>query len=342
MIPVKKVIDSILGELNPRQKEVIIGRFGLDGQKPKTLASIGDRYGLTRERIRQIENSALAITKNKMSENPDCTVILAKSKKHLDSVGGIAKKDSFIKAIESHASGLGENHLAFLAEASGAFNVYDEDKDFWPFYYSSKEKLNNLNRFIKNLTEHLKSKKDAVLTGSYHGVLKDFIQSQKVNENHAKSFISTSKKIHQNPYGDIGLSEWPEIKPQNIKDKIYLVLKKRGKPLHFETIAEEINKTSFDNRKALSPTVHNELIKDSRFVLVGRGIYALKEHGYQPGTVQEVIRRILRENGPLNAKDISLAIQKERIIKPNTILVNLQNRKFFERLEDGSYRVRQD
>lgn len=149
------------------------------------------------------------------------------------------------------------------------------------------------------------------------------------------------KKIGKNPYGDVGLSEWTEIQPKTVRDRIYLALKKKGEPLHFRTIAQLINQYSTKAKPASAPTVHNELIKDTRFVLVGRGMYALSEDGYEPGTAREVIHRILKKNGPLRPKEVMLAVQKERFFKPNTVLVNLQNKSFFKRMPDGTYRIRE-
>ncbi|MBI2048018.1 MAG: hypothetical protein HYT27_02665, partial [Parcubacteria group bacterium] len=84
----------------------------------------------------------------------------------------------------------------------------------------------------------------------------------------------------------------------------------------------------------------NELIKDPRFVLVGRGIYGLSDYGYKPGTAREVVKRILNETGPMRAKEIITAVQKERFFKPNTVLVNLQNKHYFSRRPDGTYQVK--
>jgi predicted Zn-ribbon and HTH transcriptional regulator len=137
------------------------------------------------------------------------------------------------------------------------------------------------------------------------------------------------------------LCEWPEISPKTVRDKIYLLLKKKQEPLHFESIAKHINDVGFDGQKALAPTVHNELIKDDRFVLVGRGMYGLKEHGYEPGIAREVIAKVLLEKGPLTAKDVVMHVTKQRFFKPNTIVINLQNKELFEHLPDGRYQVRQ-
>jgi len=139
----------------------------------------------------------------------------------------------------------------------------------------------------------------------------------------------------------VGLRDWPEICPMTVRDKIYLVLKKYGKPLHFEDIAHHINKVGFDRQPALAPTVHNELIKDDRFVLVGRGLYGLREFGYEPGTAREVIAKVLKSEGPLTPPQLVAQVNKQRFFKPNTVLINLQNRAFFERTPDGKYRVRE-
>jgi RNA polymerase primary sigma factor len=53
-------VRRLVEALEPRQREVLRLRFGLDGQGPKTLREIGERFRLTRERIRQIERQALA------------------------------------------------------------------------------------------------------------------------------------------------------------------------------------------------------------------------------------------------------------------------------------------
>jgi len=55
----REEIDKILSTLKPREQEVLTFRFGLDGQEEMSLQQIGDYYGLTRERIRQIQDKAL-------------------------------------------------------------------------------------------------------------------------------------------------------------------------------------------------------------------------------------------------------------------------------------------
>ena len=108
--------------------------------------------------------------------------------------------------------------------------------------------------------------------------------------------------------------------------------------MHFREIVNHINKTFELKRSAHPQTVHNELIKNDRFVLVGRGTYALSDWGYQPGRVSDVLVRVLKDAGkPLTKEEIINAVLKERNVKQNTIMLNLQNRQYFEKMDDGRY-----
>lgn len=65
----KEQIINILNTLPPKEKEILKLRFGLNGEEPLTLEAIGNRYNLTRERIRQIENKALKKIRRHNSKN---------------------------------------------------------------------------------------------------------------------------------------------------------------------------------------------------------------------------------------------------------------------------------
>lgn len=342
MISATKAINALTQNLEARQKDVISGRFGFSGVKEgKTLAEIGDGLGVTRERIRQIEAVALQTLRDKIKAIPACLQILEKGKKYLKSVGGISKREKFLEYAKSFTEDLNDNHVALLIEVLPEFQHYKEDENFWPFYYLTEFDLKNCLGFIDGWLGFLDNNKEKVLDGAYKSLLDDFIKSKKIDPAHAKNILAISKKIHSNPYGDVGVRDWPEINPATTRDRAYLVLKKKKKPLHFTEIAKVINSTGFGAQLALAPTVHNELIKDSRFVLVGRGLYALREHGFEPGVAREVIHKILKKQGPLTSEKVIEHVNKQRFFKPNTILINLQNKAFFERSSDGTYRVRQ-
>jgi len=346
MASTSKIINSALNGLSPRQREVLEGRFGLKGGEGegngKTLAAIGDKMGITRERVRQIENAALAVAKANISKDVETLALLAKVKQYIADKGGVAKKEIVVKFADAIAKGIGENQIDFLSEASAAFNVYREDDDYHPFYYVSEKDLKNARAFVDGWTSSLKSREDGAMpAAAYRAELAGFSKAKAIESAIAENYLAISKQIHTNRYGDVGLRDLPEINPTTIRDKIYLVLKKTGEPLHFEDIAKKINDVKFDTQVALAPTVHNELIKDERFVLVGRGMYGLKEHGYEPGTAREVIAKVLKSAGPLKATDVVSKVNAQRFFKENTILINLQNKATFERMSDGRYRVRE-
>jgi hypothetical protein len=342
MASITKLVTAAVAGLNPRQKEVIFARFGLDGKgKGQTLAAIGETLHVTRERVRQIENGAIVVIKRNIGHSDDLEASLEKIRKFIAGKGGIAKKADVVRYAATLVTGAKENHVDFLADTSGVFHLYREDEAFHPFYYITDKDLKNAKTFVEGWVAFLKGRKDRVFAESYEVQLAGFLKSKSLAQGIAESYLSISKHIHQNPYGDKGLRDWPEISPATVRDKIYLVLKKHGKPLHFEDIATHINRAKFDEEKALAPTVHNELIKDERFVLVGRGLYGLKEHGYEPGTAREVISRVLKNKGAMNTSEVMDAVNRQRFFKPNTILINLQNRNYFERMPDGKYRVRE-
>ena len=122
-----------------------------------------------------------------------------------------------------------------------------------------------------------------------------------------------------------------------MRDLAYLVMRRHGSPMHFREVAGSIKQ--FLKEKAHDQTVHNELIKDRRFVLVGRGLYALNEWGYQPGVVRDVIRAVIAKHGPLTKDELIKKVREERHVKDNTILINLHNKKHFKKSMDGRFNL---
>lgn len=170
----------------------------------------------------------------------------------------------------------------------------------------------------------------------------DFFEEEAeiVNNNKALySILKAAKRIEQNKFGHWGMHDCREIKPKTINDKIYLVLKNHSKPMHFAKIAEYINNIGFDHKHANAATVHNELILDTKYVLVGRGLYGLREWGYKKGAVIDVIEEILEEVGkPLTREEIIEKVLERRLVKKATIILALMNKDKFNRAE-GRYQI---
>lgn len=337
-------LNNLVQDLKPRQRDVLAGRFGLENGEKKTLAALGEKFGITRERVRQIEAEALETIQERLEkEKKLIEKISSLINSHLENLGG-ARRDNLLltelKVILDDKN-LHHWHLRFFSEVSSQPFYYPANQEFHNFWYLDKKIIRLASRFVVKLENLISNKKEELIVHKkfdvyFAKVIKDFNLKELI----ALNYLSLSKKFNINPFGDLGLSHWEEITPKTIRSKSYLILKKHGRPMHFREIADKINEIGLGTRPAHPQTVHNELIKDPRFVLVGRGTYGLSEHGYFPGTAREVIGQILKAKGPLSLEEIVDAVLKQRLLKENTILLNLQNKKYFKRLEDGRYYIR--
>lgn len=304
---------KLLKDLPDRQQEVIIRRFGLRGQR-ETLESIGHDLGITRERVRQIEEDALEDLRGKMN-TPVCRNVSHYLSDYLNKNSGL-KKESVL--LEDLGGSKFKNHVFFLLTLAEPFVRFSENRDFHTLWATSHQPLKKATTLLDSFVSELKKEKkpSALPVGL------------------PVSFIEISKKVLRSQEGLYGLPDWPEINPRGVRDKAYLLFKKEGKPLHFTEVASLV-------KHAVPQTVHNELIKDHRFVLVGRGLYALQEWGYQSGSVREVIARALQESKePLAKEEVLEKVLEQRQVQPSTIFLNLQNKKLFIKNSEGKYTIR--
>ena len=320
-----------------RSRTVLEARFGL-GQNPErvTLESIGKRYQITRERVRQIENHALMSLK-KSPDFKEADAAFQELERIIDSLGGIVCEDDLLNFITKDKSM--QNHIYFLLVLGDPFKYRKEDDEAERCWYVDQELADKIEGALKSLYKGI-SDEDLIPEGE---MIDRFLKElQTINDKYRNSevlkrWLSISKNIGKNPLGEWGHSASPNVKTKGVRDYAYLAVKKHGSPLHFREVAKLIEKMF--NRAAHVATTHNELIKDDRFVLVGRGMYALKEWGYTSGVVRDVVREVLRKEGPLTKEGIIEKVLKERHVKPGTIVVNLQNQKYFKRSKDGTFSV---
>ena len=305
---------NLLRDLPERQKDILSRRFGLSGEK-QTLESIGSVQGITRERVRQVEEDGLRRLQEKI-ENHQCQNIFQYFTKELKMAGSLKREDLLLLQLGGEKF---QNHVFFLLTLGKPFQRVKETEDIYAFWTIDKNSLNNARQRINTFLLALEKKE----------------KPMSLPDGTPVSCIEISKKIMRGPEGLYGLPDWPEINPKGIKDKAYLVFKREKKPLHFREVAHSIGKD------ALPQTVHNELIRDQRFVLVGRGLYALQEWGYAPGVVREVIANVLKASEkPMDKAEVLQKVLKQRQVKPNTILLNLQDKKYFIRDPEGGYAIR--
>ncbi|MFA6422532.1 MAG: sigma factor-like helix-turn-helix DNA-binding protein [Candidatus Buchananbacteria bacterium] len=351
-------LNTLFSYLNDKERDVIKRRFGLGMDKKFTLEEIGSHYGITRERIRQIEN----LTINKLKQIQELKVEMTEAERViaalLEQFGGVMEEQFFMENIlnylNSHPDS--ESSLLFLAEHIFSENIskIKQDKEFnhlWKLGSADialvKEIISEMVSIIeqnqkpvslKNLLENFKNSnyyeknKDKVMSAA------SFLEATDDDINKIlESYLRASRKIKQDLFNEWGLVSWGIVQPKKINDKIYITLKKAGKPLHFVDIASMINDNKFDEKIAYPPTVHNELILDQKYVLVGRGIYALKEWGYKPGNVADVVEELLKGSGPMTKDQIIEGVLAKRDVKKSTIYLSLMNNAKIKKLSDGRY-----
>ncbi len=338
---VSKIIQAMVNSLPTRQKDVITKRFGLKDGKRRTLEDIGNSYDITRERVRQIENhakSSIRESEHMVSLKPFFEHAISHFERH----GGMRAEHKlftddlsiFFPSVEE--AKVARAYLHFLLSLHDSFKKHSETDEFHPIWALKNTDPSDAKESISKLTEKLEAQKDLMDKEKLLALLQELTGN--VTEDVLNSYLAMSKNIDVNVYGQYGLKHWPEVHTRGVRDKAYLVLKKNEEPMHFRDIVKHIN-TTFDLKRPAHPqTVHNELIKNNRFVLVGRGTYALSDWGYQPGRVSDVLTRVLKDAGrPLTKDEIIDAVLKERTVKTNTIVLNLQNRDYFEKMDDGRF-----
>ncbi len=330
----KQVSKALLSSLPDRARDVIRKRYGLDGER-FTLEAIGQEYGITRERVRQIENFALKLIRQS-NDFKAAAQVFEELAEQLKSHGDIVHEDTFLTSLSKDIST--QNHLYLLLVVGEPFTRLKEDEHFTHRWTINQDVADKVHRALKDLHASLSADDllaEEELINSFTEKLKGCFKEAAIEPDKAKRWLSISKCVSANPLGEWGLHSSPNVKIRGIRDCAFLIMRRHGSPMHFREIAKKITETF--GKEAHPATCHNEVIKDDRFVLVGRGLYALKEWGYTKGVVRDVIREILAKEGPLSKEEIIARVSKERYVKDNTILVNLQNPNYFKKNKDGKY-----
>ena len=334
----KSVSKKLLSSLNPRTREVITNRYGLEKEIKMTLESIGKGYGITRERVRQIENFAIS-TMRKSDEYLAHATVFDELSDIVKKLGSIVPEDVLLGHISQDK--VMHNHINMFMALSSKFKKHKEDDNFYSRVSVDDLIHNHVHDVLNKVTssigkEELISEEEIISRFLAHAT--DLATEYRSDRDIIMRYLRLSKAIDKNQLNEWGHSSSSQVKVRGIKDFAYLILRKAGEPMHFRDVAHTIN-TTF-NKKAHVATCHNELIKDERFVLVGRGMYGLAEWGRAGGVVRDVINKVIDEAGePLGKEEIVKRVIELRDVKPNTILVNLQNTKFFKKVSGGKYEV---
>ncbi len=342
-IDIRKIVEKLLESLSAKQKLVLTSRFGIGNEKKKTLEAIGKKLNITRERVRQIETDAISeirkySNQNSLKDLQESIISIVREK------GEICATDELVQEIfhrhfrkeryQDEEAGILE--IAFLVAGLKRIKSNREIDESWVSADFNKKNFTEAVSYLEEIFDERKNiqSPEAILAKVHYS---DFQKKHPgVTPEHVLSYLNVSKKFGKNIFGDWGKARWPLIRPRGVREKATLVLMKKKVPLHFRQICRLIEEYGLSKKKVHPQTVHNELIRDKRFVLVGRGTYALRAWGFQEGTVREVITDILKSaGGPMRKSDILKEVLKKRKVKKATIFVNLADKRIFEKTKKG-------
>ncbi|HET9173820.1 MAG TPA: sigma factor-like helix-turn-helix DNA-binding protein [Candidatus Saccharimonadales bacterium] len=331
----EQLVSDVLATIErEREREIIARRFGLFDRK-ETLEQIGELLGITRERVRQLEKSVVTRLKATAEQGalPHIPEFQERVVELLAEIGNVGRVSDVTAKLNSDDSGrLEQARVAFLAQLCPLLIVVNEDDNF---YQSIGLKSAHDEKALKAQVATLI---DAIKKLGEPKTAEEISKAANIDDTKEVEALASTSKLLATLNGRWGLVKWPMVNPKNIRDKIYVILKEQGKHMHFNEIAEAIKASEFKRKDVTTQAIHNELIKDGRFVLIGRGIYALKEWGYQKGTVADIIIEVLtKEGGPLHRDEIVKRVLKSRYVKETTILLNLQGKPQFKRVAKATY-----
>ncbi len=336
----KEVIDDMFLVLTEKEKDVIIKRFSLNNKPRQTLDKIGKHYSVTRERIRQIENIALSKLRRTVG-NTKLRLINRLAKDFILREGGMILESEIINEILQNIytnSQIDGKIIVLSLNCDVELQKSDRTSTSEPFWSLKEISFSDISKITEASIVILKKSGDVMteeqIIAGVQGM--DLFKGKTLVGKLIISCLKADKRLRK-VEGKWGLMEWRHVNPRSIRDKAAIVLEKSEKPLHFVEIANRISETGFDRKVVTVQAVHNELIRYPQFVLVGRGLYALAKWGYEPGTVADVIERLLKKNGPMTKKQIVEQVLDQRTVKIGTISLNLQKNPHFIRVGRAVY-----
>lgn len=331
---ITELTDKLLTALDARSRDIISRRFGLTGAGRETLEDIGKEYGITRERVRQIESHTKKTLANLREQVREVTEMLERI---FSNHGGVMAETHVTQLL-----GVEPNLAHFYLQVLPEYTYIPQSELFHPHWHHQKYEHRQADEIVQCTCEILQARMTPVAEQELMAAVRAQLSHRNpLPDSHIVAVMIASKDLEKTVFEEWGKVDWAEVSPRGVGDKAYAVLRRHKKPRHFREIARAITEARFDTKQANPQTVHNELIKDDRFVLVGRGLYGLREWGYVPGTVADVLEGVLRQVGKaMTREELVAEVLRQRLVKKNTILLGLQNSKRFAKDAHNRYQLR--
>lgn len=326
--------------LSEKEKEVVTKRFSLDNKERQTLESIGQSFNVTRERIRQIESIALGKLRRTVNSTK-LRFIHELAEAILKENGGILVESTLVaKILETIEKTFDvDGHIVKLSLAiCPGMQPLEKNNRYKLCWHLDAISKKTVAETLDAAVKALRRNKEVMSLEELKEIMAatPAAKAAKLDEAFYESALEVDMRVKYVEEG-YGLMTWRHINPKSIRDKALIVLRRTEKPMHFVDIANKIVESEFDQKSVTVQAVHNELIRYPQFVLVGRGLYALKEWGYQEGTVTDIIENLLQKKSPMSKQEIMKEVLKQRQVKKGTISLNLQKNPKFVRVGRAVY-----
>ncbi len=336
-----QILEELFMVLSEKEREVVKRRFALTGDARQTLEKIGRHFDVTRERIRQIESIALQKLRRTIA-NTKLQHINELAKQVLEKNGGVKLEDNLVSEVLNliHSVSEVDGNIIRLSLAVDEKVEQERTNNLRIFWHSVKISTDEINVIADKAASVLSKQKDIVDEERLVNMVRAALVNNGKNfktETIAATF-ELDPRLKKTEEG-WGLMSWRHINPRSLRDKALIIMRDIQKPVHFVEIANKIAEHGFDKKVVTVQAVHNELIRDNKFVLIGRGLYALREWGYSEGTVADIIEDFLMKKSPLSKEEIIRGVLKQRQVKKGTISLNLQKTPWFERVGRALYKI---
>ena len=330
------LLAALLSHFPDRSGVIVRDRYGVNGGHEKTLEEIGKLHGITRERVRQIVDVIMKRIKEIMAREHE-HMLVARVIAVVVAHGGIITTEELLEELGDGKIDEKKALLSLLPTFPGLKIIKATEKHHG-IVTTVEFSLPKWQYTISLIVTLLKSADEVQSFEDLYTLFAKKHGNESINKDVFESLLAPSAEIEKNVFGRYGLSHWSMVRPRGTRERAHLILQVMKKPLHFREIARLIDEHGLykSDKKTHPQTVHNELIKDERFVLVGRGTYALSDWGYRPGTVREVLSSILKDNNdPMSREELLSAVMKVRQVKRSTVIINLNS--FFTKVGKNIY-----
>lgn len=280
-------LKDILLYCKPKERLILVKKFGLDGGKEVALQRIGRDYDLSRERVRQIEAQALMRFRRLIVGNDTYMSVLEEGKKILEVHGGILGADTLAaKIINKNLFKFSKQELKLILISDFDITYLRRNRAIDKSFYIEPLYEDLLIKLTLFTLEYFKKRGESQDIYEFISLLKDEFSSETKevaflkNDLFYMSFFNVMREIRMFD-GKIGLKEFEDINPKTIKLKILYTMRRLNKPIHYQELPTKILEW-FPTEMTKVTTIHNELVKNNDiFVNLGIGTYGLKERGFQ-------------------------------------------------------------